>query len=153
MNIRFTLRSGVNAICDKPLVLNPWNIDSIKNVEKDTGKKVNTILQLRLHPSITKLKNKIEANKSTIKHDVDLSYITARGNWYLQSWKGKSEKSGGIATNIGVHFFDMLYFLFGELQVVEVHIYNEIKEGHNYIIMLSRFAHSMRAIISTYHKA
>ena len=109
---RFALRSGSDAICEKPLVLNPWNIDALAEIEAETGKKVNTILQLRLHPSIIDLKKKIQSNPDKV-HDVDLTYITSRGVWYQVSWKGNTEKSGGIATNIGVHFFDMLYFLFG----------------------------------------
>lgn len=121
-HIRFALRSGAHAICEKPLVLNPWNIDGLKEIERDTGQKINTILQLRLHPSIIKLKEKIENGPQDKKYDVDLTYITSRGKWYLQSWKGDTKKSGGIATNIGVHFFDMLYFVFGELQQNVVHL-------------------------------
>jgi UDP-N-acetyl-2-amino-2-deoxyglucuronate dehydrogenase len=115
-HIRFALRSGCNAICEKPLVLNPWNIDSLKEVEQESGKKLNTILQLRLHPSIVELKEQIENNPTKKKFDVDLTYITSRGHWYDVSWKGDLNKSGGIASNIGVHFFDMLHFLFGDLQ-------------------------------------
>ena len=115
-HIRFALRSGCDAICEKPLVLNPWNIDALKDFERDYEKKINTILQLRLHPSIIELKDSIQKQKHDKKFDVDLTYITSRGQWYLASWKGDEKKSGGIATNIGVHFFDMLHFLFGELQ-------------------------------------
>jgi UDP-N-acetyl-2-amino-2-deoxyglucuronate dehydrogenase len=115
-HIRFALRSGCDAICEKPLVLNPWNIEALKDFERDYEKKINTILQLRLHPSIIELKKSIEKQKCERKFDVDLTYITSRGQWYLASWKGDEKKSGGIATNIGVHFFDMLHFLFGELQ-------------------------------------
>ena len=115
-HIRFALRSDADAICEKPIVLNPWNIDGLMEVERDTGRKVNTILQLRLHPAIMALRDKVRAERRDTKHDVDLTYITSRGNWYLQSWKGDEKKSGGIATNIGVHFFDMLHFVFGELQ-------------------------------------
>lgn len=115
-HVRFALRSGCDAICEKPLVLNPWNIDGLKEIEADTGKKVNTILQLRAHPSIIELKQKIANSKHDSKFDVDLTYITSRGKWYLQSWKGEESKAGGIATNIGVHFFDMLHFIFGEVQ-------------------------------------
>lgn len=114
-HIRFALRSGCDAICEKPLVLNPWNISALKEFEKDYNCKINTILQLRLHPSICKLKEKIDSQAKHKKYDVQLTYITSRGSWYLESWKGNVEKSGGIATNIGVHFFDMLHFLFGEL--------------------------------------
>lgn len=120
-HMRFALRSGADAICEKPLVLNPRNIDGLLEIEKDTGQKVNTILQLRLHPSIQKLREEILAASKDQKHDVDLTYLTSRGNWYLQSWKGDLKKAGGIATNIGVHFFDMLHFVFGELQQNIVH--------------------------------
>lgn len=115
-HIRFALRSGTDVICEKPLVLNPWNIEPLIQYEKDFGKKVNTILQLRLHPSIIELKKKIDDYENSQIYDVDLTYITSRGNWYLQSWKGDEKKSGGIATNIGIHFFDMLHHLFGSLK-------------------------------------
>jgi len=120
-HMRFALRAGADAICEKPLVLNPWNIDGLIDIEKDTGRKVNTILQLRVHPSIIALRDKVRAEKRDTKHEVDLTYITSRGHWYLQSWKGDAKKSGGIATNIGVHFYDMLHFIFGELQDNVVH--------------------------------
>lgn len=120
-HMRFALRSGADAICEKPLVLNPWNIDGLQDIEKDTGKKVNTILQLRLHPSILALRDKVQNSPKNQKYDVDLTYITSRGHWYLQSWKGDINKSGGIATNIGVHFYDMLHFVFGGLQKNIVH--------------------------------
>ena len=119
-HIRFSLRSGADAICEKPLVLNPWNIDKLKIIENDTGKKIYNVLQLRLHPSIISLRNKILSKKNDKKYDVDLTYITSRGNWYNSSWKGDINKSGGIATNIGVHFFDMLYWLFGDVQSIKV---------------------------------
>ena len=118
---RFALRCGADAICEKPLVLNPWNIDGLQEIEKDTGRRVNTILQLRLHPSIIALREGVEMAKGDSKHEVDLTYITSRGHWYLRSWKGDEKKSGGIATNIGVHFFDMLHFVFGGLQQNDVH--------------------------------
>lgn len=118
-HIRFALKNGSEAICEKPLVLNPWNVDALAEIEKETGKKVNTILQLRLHPSIIKLKQQIEQNQQKI-YDVDLTYITSRGNWYYFSWKGDIQKSGGIATNIGIHFFDMLIWLFGEVKEQKV---------------------------------
>ncbi len=118
---RFALRSGADAICEKPLVLNPWNIDALQEIEQATGQKVNTILQLRLHPSIIALKEKVAANGQDRKHEVDLTYITSRGRWYYASWKGDEHKSGGIATNIGVHFYDMLTFVFGPLQENLVH--------------------------------
>ena len=120
-HVRFALRSGADAICEKPLVLNPWNIDGLAAVEKDTGRKVNTILQLRLHPAIIALRDQIAADKSGKIHDVDLTYITSRGRWYYVSWKGDAAKSGGIATNIGVHFYDMLSFVFGKLKTNIVH--------------------------------
>lgn len=120
-HIRFALRSGADAICEKPLVLNPWNIDALLDIERDSGRRVNTILQLRLHPAIIALREQV-ASSSGRKRDVDLMYITSRGNWYQQSWKGDIKKSGGIATNIGVHFFDMLHFLFGNLQSNVVHL-------------------------------
>lgn len=118
-HIRFALKSGSNAICEKPLVLNPKQIDDLKVVEKENGKKVYTILQLRLHDSIIALKEKIskELEKDPSKvYDIDLTYLTSRGKWYFESWKGDESKSGGIASNIGVHFFDMLSWIFGELQ-------------------------------------
>ena len=121
-HMRFALRSGANAICEKPLVLNPWNIDGLAEIEADTGHRINTILQLRLHPAIVALRERIADEKSDTKHEVDLTYITSRGHWFHQSWKGDINKSGGIATNIGVHFFDMLYFIFGSLQDNVVHL-------------------------------
>ncbi len=124
-HMRFALRSGADAICEKPLVLNPWNIEGLLEIEKDTGNKVHTILQLRLHPSIIALKEKVKNGPSDHKYEVDLTYITSRGKWYLQSWKGDTNKSGGIATNIGVHFFDMLHFIFGDLQENIVHSVSE----------------------------
>lgn len=128
-HMRFALRSGADAICEKPLVLNPWNIAGLQEIEKDTGQKVNTILQLRVHPSIIALREKIQQESKSSKHEVDLTYITSRGNWYLQSWKGDDKKSGGIATNIGVHFYDMLHFIFGELQNNIVHYSSATKAG------------------------
>ncbi len=127
-HIRFSLRSGCECICEKPLVLNPWNIDGLKDIEKETGKKVNTILQLRLHPTIVELKKNIDKNTKT-KYEIDLTYITPRGNWYLQSWKGEEKKSGGIATNIGVHFFDMLHFLFGQIKENKVFLRTNTKSS------------------------
>lgn len=121
-HMRFALRSEANAICEKPLVLNPWNIDGLKGIEADTGRKINTILQLRLHPSIVALREQVQSSDPSTKYDVDLTYITSRGHWYLQSWKGNTDKSGGIATNIGVHFYDMLHFVFGAVQESVVHL-------------------------------
>lgn len=126
-HMRFALRSGADAICEKPLVLNPWNIDGLLEIEKDCGKQINTILQLRVHPSIIALREKVQKEKRNTKHEVDLTYITSRGHWYIQSWKGDVKKSGGIATNIGVHFFDMLHFIFGSLQENIVHHSSETK--------------------------
>lgn len=119
-HIRFALRHGADAICEKPLVLNPWNIDALAEIEKETGKKVYTILQLRLHPSIIALREKIKNGSQDKTYDVDLTYITSRGHWYHHSWKGDISKSGGIATNIGIHFFDMLIWVFGSVKKNEV---------------------------------
>lgn len=120
-HIRFGLRSGCNVICEKPLVLNPWNIDSLSEIEQETGKKVYTILQLRLHPGIIALKEKVANGPKDKIYDVSLKYMTSRGKWYHRSWKGDVSKSGGIATNIGVHFFDMLSWVFGEVKENTVH--------------------------------
>ncbi len=119
-HIRFGLRVGANVICEKPLVLNPWNIDALAEIEKDTGKKIFTILQLRLHPAIIALRERIQKNFAGKKYEIDLRYITSRGHWYHISWKGDSQKSGGIATNIGIHFFDMLIWIFGNVKSNEV---------------------------------
>lgn len=126
-HMRFALRAGADAICEKPLVLNPWNIDGLQEIERDTGRRVNTILQLRVHPAIMALREKVQAGLKDRKYEVDLTYITSRGRWYLQSWKGDINKSGGIATNIGVHFFDMLHYIFGGLQQNVVHLSTETK--------------------------
>ena len=112
-HIRFALRHQADAICEKPLVLNPWNMDALAEIEKETGRKIYTILQLRLHPAIQNLKKEIERGKADAIYEVDLNYVTARGKWYHHSWKGEESKSGGIATNIGIHFFDMLVWIFG----------------------------------------
>lgn len=125
-HMRFTLRSGADAICEKPLVLNSWNIDGLKEIEEDTGRKINTILQLRLHPAIVALREEVVTKQGRV-YDVDLTYVTSRGNWYLQSWKGDDKKSGGIATNIGVHFYDMLHFVFGGLKHSIVHLASPTK--------------------------
>lgn len=146
-HVRFALRTGAHAICEKPLVLNPWNIDALAELEKESGKKVNTILQLRHHPSIISLKKRVDvatfdpvslpatpdfsefephppalATCPPTKYNVDLTYITSRGRWYLISWKGNIAKSGGVATNIGIHFFDMLQWVFGGAQENIVHL-------------------------------
>ena len=121
-HIRFALRSGAEAICEKPLVLNPWNLDGLAEIAAATGRKINTILQLRLHPAIVALRDRVAAQAGDRRHDVDLTYVTSRGRWYEHSWKGDPRKSGGIATNIGVHFFDMLHFVFGDLAENIVHL-------------------------------
>ena len=126
-HIRFALRVQADAICEKPLVLNPWNIDALEEIEQETGKKVHTILQLRLHPGIIALKKSVEAQlKATPDKifDVDLTYLTSRGRWYHISWKGDEQKSGGVATNIGIHFFDMLTHVFGPVQKNICHMRN-----------------------------
>lgn len=123
-HIRFGLRVGADVICEKPLVLNPWNIDALLEVEKEHDKKVYNILQLRLHPSIIALKKKIEEGPKDKIYDIDLAYITSRGHWYYTSWKGDVSKSGGIATNIGVHFYDMLTWVFGDVQKSVVNVHN-----------------------------
>ena len=140
-HIRWALRSGADAICEKPLVLNPWNVDALEEIEKDTGKKVYNILQLRLHPSIIALKERvaqeIKENPNKI-YEIDLTYLTSRGKWYFVSWKGDESKSGGIATNIGIHFYDMLTWIFGDVEENIVHLktpyanagYLKLKHAH-----------------------
>lgn len=118
---RFALRSDADAICEKPLVLNPWNIDGLAEIEQGTGRRIHTILQLRLHPAIIALRERVQADAPGRMHNVDLTYFTSRGRWYHVSWKGDEKKSGGIATNIGVHFYDMLSFVFGDLKANVVH--------------------------------
>jgi UDP-N-acetyl-2-amino-2-deoxyglucuronate dehydrogenase len=122
-HIRFGLRVGANVICEKPLVLNPWNIDALSEVEKEHGTRVYNILQLRLHPAIIALKKQIEEGPADKIYDIDLAYITSRGHWYYTSWKGDVSKSGGIATNIGVHFYDMLTWVFGAVKQNVVHLH------------------------------
>ncbi len=122
-HIRFGLKNGAHVICEKPLVLNPWNAEALIELEKETGFKINNILQLRLHPNIIKLKNKIDNSPAGKTYDFDLTYITSRGSWYYTSWKGEVAKSGGIATNIGIHFFDMLHWLFGGVKTNIVHLH------------------------------
>lgn len=121
-HIRFALRQGADAICEKPIVLNPWNIDALQEIERETKKRVYTVLQLRLHPAIIALKKAIEEGPKNKVYDVDLTYITSRGRWYEISWKGDIQKSGGVATNIGVHFFDMLTWIFGDVKSNIVHL-------------------------------
>jgi len=119
---RYGLRLGADVICEKPVVLNPWNIDALERVEQETGRRVYTILQLRLHPSVMALKARVESAPRDKVFDVDLTYITSRGVWYYVSWKGDEHKSGGVATNIGVHFYDMLQWIFGPVQRTVVHV-------------------------------
>ncbi len=128
-HIRFALRHQADAICEKPLVLNPWNIDALLEIERETGRRVYNVLQLRLHPSIQALKQKIETGPKNKVYDLNLTYITSRGNWYFISWKGDLQKSGGIATNIGVHFFDMLTWIFGPVKENIVHVSEHNKAG------------------------
>jgi UDP-N-acetyl-2-amino-2-deoxyglucuronate dehydrogenase len=119
-HIRFGLRVGADVICEKPLVLNPWNLDALEEIEKETGRKIYSVLQLRMHPAIAALKKKISKEDHPKKYKVELKYITPRGKWYHYSWKGDIDKSGGIATNIGIHFFDILLWIFGEVKSVTV---------------------------------
>ncbi|MBI5511318.1 MAG: Gfo/Idh/MocA family oxidoreductase [Deltaproteobacteria bacterium] len=119
-HIRMALRAGANALCEKPLVINPWNLDVLEELETETERRVFTVLQLRLHPTLVKLKE--ELANSDRRHDVVLSYVTARGPWYHLTWKGQLERSGGVGTNIGIHFFDLLLWLFGDVERTEVHL-------------------------------
>jgi len=128
-HIRFALRHQADAICEKPIVLNPWNVEALQELEKETGRKVYSVLQLRLHPSIIKLRNRILQEPQDKIYDIDLSYITSRGNWYRFSWKGDNQKSGGVATNIGIHFFDMLGWVFGKVKKNIVHLSQPDKVG------------------------
>jgi UDP-N-acetyl-2-amino-2-deoxyglucuronate dehydrogenase len=121
-HIRFALRQQAEAICEKPIVLNPWNIDALQEIENETGRKIYTVLQLRLHPKILELRDKIRNGPKGKIYDIDMTYITSRGNWYSISWKGDIQKSGGVATNIGIHFFDMLSWIFGDTRKNIVHI-------------------------------
>jgi len=121
-HIRFALRYGADVICEKPVVLNPWNIDALQEIERESKHRVYNILQLRLHPKVIELRERVLSAPEGEIYDVDLTYITSRGNWYYTSWKGDERKSGGIATNIGVHFFDMLQWIFGTVQVNYVHL-------------------------------
>jgi UDP-N-acetyl-2-amino-2-deoxyglucuronate dehydrogenase len=122
-HIRFGLRNGADVICEKPLVLNPWNLEGLKEIEVETKRNIYTILQLRVHPVIIALKKQIEAEPIDKIHDIELTYITSRGKWYYTSWKGEVSKSGGIATNIGIHFFDMLIWIFGAVNENVVHVH------------------------------
>lgn len=121
-HIRFALRHQAEAICEKPIVLNPWNIDALQEIENETGRKIYTVLQLRLHPKILELRDKIKNGPKGKIYDIDMTYVTSRGNWYSISWKGDIQKSGGVATNIGIHFFDMLSWIFGDTKMNIVHL-------------------------------
>ncbi|MCQ3935873.1 MAG: oxidoreductase [Chloroflexi bacterium] len=116
---RLALRVGADVICEKPLVINPWNLDALAELEAETGRRINTILQLRVHPSLIQLRESLQGDAAV--HDVELTYITSRGPWYQVSWKGQAEKSGGVATNIGIHFFDLLMWLFGSVNGIKVY--------------------------------
>ena len=121
-HIRLALRNSADVICEKPLVLNPWNLDALSEVERETGHRITTVLQLRVHPALLKLKSAIDGSAARSSHEIVLTYITSRGPWYAVSWKGVEERSGGIGTNIGIHFFDMLMWLFGPAGSCEVHL-------------------------------
>ena len=123
-HVRFALRIGADAICEKPLVINPWNLDALQELEAETGRKVNTVLQLRLHPDLIALKQRVDAEGASTRHRVCLTYVTTRGRWYDVSWKGSEERSGGIVTNIGIHFFDLLMWLFGPVEQSTVHLHD-----------------------------
>ena len=126
-HIRLSLRNDAHAICEKPLLLNPWNLKGLEEIENETGKRIYNILQLRRHPTIMKLKEKFDALPDDQVHDIQLTYITSRGKWYFYSWKGDIKKSGGVVTNIGIHFFDMLSWIFGKVQSSTVHLSQENK--------------------------
>lgn len=131
-HMKFALQNGIDVICEKPLVLNTKDLDILAHYEQAYGAKVNSILQLRLHPSIIALRDKVQATPADKIFDVNLTYLTSRGKWYLKSWKGFDEKSGGVATNIGVHFYDMLHFIFGDIKKNEVH-YRDQKTSSGYL--------------------
>jgi UDP-N-acetyl-2-amino-2-deoxyglucuronate dehydrogenase len=126
-HIRLALRNDANAICEKPLLLNPWNLKGLEDIEKETGLRIYNVLQLRHHPSIVALKEKFDAMPDDKMHDIQLTYITSRGKWYHYSWKGDVKKSGGVVTNIGIHFFDMLSWIFGKVQSSTVHLAKDDK--------------------------
>ena len=127
-HIRLALRAGANAICEKPLVINPWNLDALQELEQETGGRVFTVLQLRLHPQLIALREKIRA-RAAASHEVCLTYCTSRGRWYDVSWKGSEERSGGMVTNIGIHLFDLLLWMFGSVTACEVHLRDERRIG------------------------
>lgn len=128
-HIRFALRVGADVVCEKPLVMNPWNCDALVELEKEYGRRVNTVLQLRVHPAVQALKEEFSRPDGYAKHEVNLTYITSRGRWYLHSWKGDEDRSGGLVTNIGIHFFDMLLWLFGSVQESEVYVAERTRTG------------------------
>jgi UDP-N-acetyl-2-amino-2-deoxyglucuronate dehydrogenase len=128
-HIRMALRVGADAICEKPIVINPWNLDALQELEQETGRHVCTILQLRLHPALIALKKRITEDDPAHRYQVNLTYMTSRGRWYQVSWKGAKERSGGLATNIGIHFFDMLIWLFGPVRRSRVHTRDEWRTG------------------------
>ncbi len=131
-HMRFALRAGADAICEKPLVMNPWNIDALEDIERESGHKIYNILQLRMHKAIVELRQKTKEKSTKTKANIDLTYITSRGKWYQYSWKGNMEKAGGVATNIGIHFFDMLMWIFGKPQHSELHL-NDPKKMAGFI--------------------
>src|SRR5262249_28503075 len=120
-HIRLALRVGADVICEKPLVINPWNLDALQELERETGRRVSTVLQLRLHPQLLAVREQLQGEARS-DHEVELTYVTARGRWYDVSWKGSDERSGGVVTNIGIHFFDLLLWLFGPAAASEVHV-------------------------------
>lgn len=128
-HVRFALRVNADAVCEKPLVLNPWNIDALAELEQESGRRVYTVLQLRVHPALIALREKLLKQPKDKIHDVNLTYVTSRGRWYHVSWKGHVERSGGIATNIGIHFFDLLHWLFGKMTHSEVHVADANRNG------------------------
>jgi UDP-N-acetyl-2-amino-2-deoxyglucuronate dehydrogenase len=121
-HIRLALRVDADALCEKPLVLNPWNLDALAELERESGRRVFTVLQLRVHPALIELKKRLEAGDGSTRHAVNLTYVTGRGPWYRYAWKGDPIRSGGVATNIGIHFFDLLMWLFGSASAAEVHV-------------------------------
>lgn len=121
-HLRVALRNGANALCEKPLVINPWNLGALEELEGETGRRIFTVLQLRLHPALLALKARLDTESRETRHDVVLTYVTSRGGWYDVAWKGSEEQSGGVATNIGIHFFDLLIWLFGPVESQEVHL-------------------------------
>jgi len=126
---RFSLRVGADVICEKPVVINPWNIDALQELEQESGKRIYTVLQLRVHPSLIALREKLQKERQTSKKDIQLTYISSRGPWYQISWKGQLERSGGLATNIGIHLFDLLIWLFGKVEGCEVHLSTLTRTG------------------------